>query len=285
MKKKIIIAITITIIIGGFVLLSSKTPAPSEIPIDVRDFDSKAIPVTFNKKIMMPLLNSENPLEDFSKMKKYLRTGDTIIYNPANYKQISLIKNELNGILLGTGGTSINNLKGNICRIPDDTKIVTYDYEPDFTPEYTSDQEKAIEFFSELKIEANSCGKKLAIAPAFVFTSHWDWTEVSKHTDIIIMQVQNFQTNAQVPEKFKPSSLGVNLIQVTRYLTSEINPETELYLQFGSVLGSRTGSEIASDMELVSSTDIDGVVLWYNAGLSGNTSNIEPILEALNEIR
>jgi hypothetical protein len=280
MKKRYLVSIPIIIAISFVVLNNSNNEKISEIPEKVTTFSSE---INEQKKIlkMLPILNSEFPLNDFKKIKPFLNQNDILIYNPSNYEKLYP---HFPNNTLATGGTSINNLLGNICRVPDNTKIITYDYEPAYTPEYSSDQKEAIEFFSKLKSEANSCGKKLAIAPVFIYTSHWDWNEVSKHTDIIIMQVQNFQTNSNVPQKMKSEELGVNLIQVTKYLVSEIDPETELFLQFGSILGSDSGNDIANDFKIVSGLGIDGVVFWYNPGLSGSTSNLEPLLDALNQI-
>ena len=278
--KKRYLGIIPLVLVGAFFLLNQGNDHVSEIPEKIQSYSSESNnPKPISK--MLPVLNSENPTDDIKKIIPYLKDNDVLVYNPANFEELYP---HFPSITLATGGTSINNLLGNICRVPKNTEIITYDYEPDFTPEYSSDQEEAIQFFSQLKAEANSCGKKLAIAPVFIYTAHWDWNKVSKHTDIIIMQVQNFQTNAQVPNRMTADSLGVDLVQVTKHLVNEIDPGTELYLQFGTILGSSSPIDLINDYNKVSGLGIDGIVFWYNSGLSGKTSNLEPLLEALEKL-
>ncbi len=242
--------------------------------------------ITTNLSFIIPVLNKEDPDNDINVIKNFLRPNDIVVFPVQNYKQVSALKMEISGLKIATGGTSVENILPAITRIPSDVDYVTYDYERNWTPEWTPDQNASIGYFDQLHDKVSLSGKKLIIVPAYVFGQKWDWGEVAKHTDILIVQVQNFQTNAQVPDVIKPSSLGIDLEEVTKKIVKEVrekSPSTKIYLQFGFEVTSDP-KNILTDINTVKDLGIDGITLWYNPGTSGTTSKIGLLKELLQNI-
>lgn len=109
---------------------------------------------------------------------------------------------------------------------------------------------------------------------------------MAKNADIIVVQVQNFQTNAMVPESIKPAALGMDLVQVTQHLVEQVkytSPSTKLYLQFGFEVTDNP-ADILADIERVKGLGIDGIALWYNPGISGQTSKISLLQKVMEKI-
>lgn len=247
---------------------------------------TKVVKVGSNIHFMIPILNKENPDQDIATVRKYLRSGDIVVFPPSAYKQISELRKQVAGLEIGTGGISVTSLLPGIQRIPLDVNYVTYDYERDFTPEWTTNQTKSTDYFKQLYDESHKYDKKLAAVPVFVFGKNWDWGEVAKSTDVLVVQVQNFQTNAQVPEAIKPSSLNMDLIQVTKLLVQQVkakSPSTQVYLQLGFEV-TDNADNILEDIDKVKDLGIDGVALWYNPGTSGQTSKIHLLEETMERL-
>ena len=226
---------------------------------------------------MIPILDVDNPQYDIQLLKPYLRPNDIVVFPIGLYNNVDPLKKQINGLNLATGGTSLKNLSSRISSIPTDIDYVTYDYERGHTPEWTSDQATSISYFDKLHLITTQNNKKLVIVPAWVFNPNFDWGEVAKHTDILVVQVQNFQTNAQgIPDVIKPTSLGIDLKGVTQLIVNQVHaksPSTKIFLQFGFDV-TNNPDDIAADVKTVKNLGIDGVTLWYNAGTSSNTSKV-----------
>lgn len=237
--------------------------------------------------LIIPILNLENPQSDIDQLKPFLRSGDILVFPISQYSNVRPIKSEVIGLSLATGGTSISSLVSGITNIPSDIDYVTYDYEKGHTPEWTRDQAISISYFDQLHSLVDVSGKKLIITPAWVWNPNFDWGEIAKHTDVLLVQVQNFQTNADVPNEIKPSTLGINLSQVTKLIVSEVrlkSPSTKIYLQFGFDVTDNPDN-IINDINTVKNSGIDGVALWYNAGTSSATSKLPLEIELLKKYR
>jgi len=233
--------------------------------------------------LMIPILNIEDPQSEIKLVKKFLKPGDIFIFPPTLYSDATKLKNEIAGLELGTGGISFDVLKEGISRIPSNVKYVTYDYEPDFTPEWTDDQSKSIEYFSQLHAEAKKYEKKLVIVPVYYYGLNWDWGEVAKHTDILLIQVQNYQRGGNFPEKYIPDE---SLIDITKKLVKQIDeksPNTQLFLQIGFAFGSQP-LDVLQDINDVTELGIDGFTLLYNPGTSGKTSKFPLLEETLEKL-
>ena len=237
--------------------------------------------------LILPILNIDNPERDISIIKPYLRSNDIVVFPPGAYKYVKELKNEIDGLKIGTGGISIDPLLKGIKKIPSDIDYITYDYEPDFTPEFTSEQDKSIELFKQLYGEVKKYDKGLIIVPVYVYGKDWDWGEVAKHTDIIIVQVQNFQRGFIGPEEFKPTNIGMDLKAVARELIAEIRakaPDTKIYLQMGFTYGP-SADDLFADIQDIKDLDIDGIALWYNPGTVQASAKINELAELLSRIR
>lgn len=236
-----------------------------------------------NLPLMIPILNDENPDSELTVIKKFLKSGDILVFPPQLYQKVTQIQKEITDIELGTGGTSTQNLLPGISRIPPNVKYVTYDYEPDFTPEWTDDQKKSIELFTQLHEETKKYNKKLVIVPVYHFGQDWDWGEVAKHTDVLVVQVQNYQKGGKFPAQFIPNE---SLTEITKKLVKQVDaksPTTKLYLQIGFAFGSKP-NDVISDINEITNLGIDGFTLWYNPGTSGKTSKFEMLQETLENL-
>ena len=278
MKKIIIVGIILIFLVGVYFILASRGgPEIVEVdrPTEIGDL-----------KLMVGVLNSQSPETDIEIFRKYVKQDDIVVF-PANiYPKLSQFKKDIPGIEIGTGGTSIDPLMEGISRIPDDVDYVSYDYEPDFTPEFSNDQDVSIAFFKQLKEESNRNNMKLVIVPVYIFGKDWDWGEVAENTDVLVVQVQNFQTGFVGPKEFQPETIGMNLSEVADTLVSQVktkSPSTELYLQMGLSFKSNP-EEILSDMELVKDSGIDGITLWHNPGTSGKTSKVSGLEQVLKNL-
>lgn len=252
---------------------------------NIINIDEK-IPSSNNIALMIPILNQEDPIHDLDLFREFLRSGDILVFPPKNYNEIHNIKDEIPGILLGTGGTSISSILPNITKLPSGIDIITYDYERDFTSEWTRNQNDSIKFFQQLKQEAHKNNKQLAIVPVFIFGANWDWGEVAKNTDILVVQVQNFQTGADLPDALTSKGLGVDLKQVTEHIVKQVrtkSPSTKIYLQFGFEV-TDNADNVLIDIETVKNLGIDGVTLWYNPGTYNTTSKIVLLEDLLQKI-
>lgn len=239
-----------------------------------------------NMSLMVGILNTEDPNRDIDTVRPYLRRGDIVVFPAESYASVSKMKAWSQGIEIGTGGTSIERLLPGIKKIPADVEYVTYDYEPDFTQEFTPDQSESIGFFSRLKDEANKNGKRLVIVPVYALGQEWDWGEVAGSTDILVVQVQNFQRGFEGPDSLKPESIGMNLREVTDNLvlqTKSKSPDTKLYLQMGLSFGS-SSKDILLDIEDVNNSGIDGITIWHNPTTSDSTSNAAALEEVLRNL-
>lgn len=237
-------------------------------------------------QIMVPVLNSQDPQHDINIIKPYLRSGDIFVFPIKQYKYAVNLSKEVPGLRLATGGTSVKHLISGIPRIPTSIGFITYDYERGHTPEWSRDQATSIRYFDRLDKVAKASGKKLIIAPAWVFNPNFDWGEIAKHTDILVVQVQNFQTNAKVPDIIKPSRLGISLTDVTRLIVSEVrdkSPGTRIFLQFGFDV-TNNPDDIIADINAVKGLGINGVTLWYNAHTSADSSKIDLLQKLLSKL-
>lgn len=255
--------------------------------INGNDTSNGSLSLEKELSLIVPILNVEDPARDISLIKQYLKPGDIVVFPPSIYKHIKELKQELPGLKIGTGGTSIEPLLKGINRFPEDIDYVTYDYEPDFTPEFTSDQNKSIEYFSQLFNEAHKYNKQLIIVPVYVYGKDWDWGEVAKYTDIIIVQVQNFQRGFVGPDEFKPTNIGKDLKSVTKELVDEIRskaPDTKIYLQIGFTYGP-SSNDVYADIVDIKDLGIDGIAVWYNPGTSQVTAKIDELTELLSMLR
>jgi hypothetical protein len=103
---------------------------------------------------------------------------------------------------------------------------------------------------------------------------------------VIVVQVQNFQTNAQVPDAIKPAALGIDMKEVTQKIVNQVrakSPSTKIYLQFGFEV-TDDSNNILVDIETVKNLGIDGVTLWYNPGTSSATSKLSLLEDLLQKI-
>ena len=236
-----------------------------------------------NLPLMIPILNDEDPDSELVIIKKYLKSGDILVFPPQLFQKVTQIQKETDNIELATGGTSIKSLLPGISRIPPNVKYVTYDYEPDFTPEWTNNQNESIKLFSQLHEEAKKHDKKLVIVPVYYYGKNWDWGEVAKNTDILLVQVQNYQRGGIFPTQFIPDE---SLVVIAKKLAKQVNeksPETKLYLQMGYTFGSNS-DDVLLDINSVTNSGIDGFTLWYNPGTSGKTSKFEMLHETLQNL-
>ena len=233
--------------------------------------------------LMLPILNIEDPDSELKILKKFLKPGDIFVFPFKLYEKATQIQKEIPGLELGTGGISIDSLLPGVSRLPGNVKYLTYDYEPDFTPEWTDDQTKSIEFFSKLHAETKKHNKKLVIVPVYHYGQDWDWGEVAKHTDVLVVQVQNYQRGGNFPPQYIPDE---SLSHITEKMIKQIeekSPDTKLYLQIGFAFGSQP-DELLQDINDVTELGIDGFTLWYNPGTSGKTSKFNLMQEALENL-
>lgn len=237
-------------------------------------------------EFMIPVLNLEDPSHDISVIDDYLMDGDIVVFPPDSYLPVSALKSEINGLRIGTGGTNYETLIEGISRIPGDVDYVTYDYEKGFTPEWTTDQNATISHFKGLFEESHRNGKQFIAAPVYIYGKDWDWGEVSKSTDIIVVQAQNFQTGAKVPEDLKPDNFGYDLKTLASKLASDIKPKSQakVYIQLDTLV-TDDPDNLLHDIDSLRDTGIDGIALWYNPGVSGKTSKISALESTLKRLK
>jgi hypothetical protein len=229
-----------------------------------------------NLSVMVGILDVDDPKREVDAVRKHLVGGDIVVFPAEAYHEVSDMKRGIEGLAIGTGGTRSDLLLEGASRIPEDVEYVTYDYEPDYTPEFTYDQSGSIGIFSKLKEKSNSLGKGLIVVPVYVYGKSWDWGEAAKETDVLVVQVQNFQRGFNGPKELRPESIGKDLRRVAEELVSEIrqkSPSTKIYLQMGLSFGS-SPEDILKDIEDVRDSGIDGITIWHNPGLSGKSSSI-----------
>jgi hypothetical protein len=235
--------------------------------------------------VMVPLINSTNPQYDLNVMEPYLESGDIVAFPINQYKYVKNLTNLIPGLQLVSGGTSVKNILPAISHLPSNVVYVSYDYENGTTPEWSTNQTVSIVYFDQLYNAAHSAGKKLVIVPVWVENRNFDWGIVAKHTDMLVVQVQNFQTGANVPPSLKPSKLGMNLTQVTNQIVSEVrttSPSTKVYLEFG-FSATNNPNNILTDINTVKGLGVDGVTIWYQT-LSGNTTQVGLMQQLLSQL-
>lgn len=234
--------------------------------------------------LMLPVLDVDTPQDDIDAIRPYLKPQDVFVFPPSEYALVVPVRQAIPGLTLGTGGTSASTLLPGIPSIPADVEIVTYDYEQGFCPEFSADPAVTTGYFRQLTDAAHAVGKKMYATPVLVQGGSWDWGEIARHVDGLVVQVQNFQTGANVPDPLKPENLGYTLAQVVDVVVAQVRakaPATKVYLQF-DVLVTDDPRNVIADIAAVKDRGIDGVTLWYNPGTSGATSKLPLLLEVLS---
>lgn len=277
-KRLVILAAIIPVVLLAIAFSSGKghTQPPLTGSVDITGMS-----------LMLPVLNTQNPQADINVLKPYLKSGDILTDGLNAQSQMIEVKQSIPGLKVGVGGTSIDNVPTIIDRATAGVDYITYDYEKDFTREFSQDQAQSIAYFDQLYSQAHAKGKQLVIVPVYTFGKIWDWGEVAKHTDIIVLQVQNFQTGAKVPLQYTPAVQGEDLQQVVSKIVQQVNaksPSTKIYLQFDSLVTSDPNN-ILGDIETVKDLGIDGLTLWYNPGTSGDTSQLQILEQVLSHLK
>ncbi len=228
---------------------------------------TNATTVSSNTSINMMIgVGGPNVQDQLQTLKPYLRDGDIIVAPPSVIDKVSVLQQEIPGLQIGTGGVNVQKILPTIATFPSNVNYVTYDYEKSSGPDFSKDQTTAIGYFDQLYQEAHKDGKKLVIVPVWLNGQDWDWGEVAKHTDILLVQVQNFQTGANFPPQLTSQGLGIDLGGVTKKIIDEVHaksPSTKIYLQFGFKYGS-SADDVIRDIKTVKNIGADGINLWFN---------------------
>ncbi len=237
---------------------------------------------------LIPVMNIENPQHDIDILKPYITSNDTVVFPANNYQEVYQLQQQIPGLTIGTGGTNITALLPVIPTFPNNVKVITYDYERGWSPEWTTTQTKSIQFFDQLHQVTQTANKTFIPYPVFVLGLRWNWGEVVTHADGLVVQVMNWQTGAtQVPKEISPSSLGISLGDLTDYLLQQIkskSPNGKLYYQFGFAQSNITDN-VLNDIDIAKSHGVDGVTIVYNIGISGNTSKVDLMADLLKKYR
>ena len=144
---------------------------------------------------------------------KYLRSGDYLfITTPLDQDSdlnqlVQDVKEAKNNVVPGVKVFSfvwyskIDAIKLHSAYLPQGVDGIIYDYEDgkDYSPEYTTDYNKVSSLFETASEIAHKNGLKLMLTPVFGDTVNsteiehpWDWTEISRHTDFLVIQFQHY---------------------------------------------------------------------------------------------
>jgi hypothetical protein len=243
-------------------------------------------------RLSVILILYDNPANEVAIFGPYIRSGDIISAAPDNFSlsAVSQLKKQAPGIMVATlaGERSKDKILVTIPNLPSIVEVIGYDYEPKKgnAPEFTIDQDRSIQNFDQVREAAHMYGKKLMILPVYVSGRHWDWGEVAKHTDILVVQVQNFQTGSTIVQQnpqFSPRALGLDLNGVAKKMVSEVktkSPSTKIYLQFGFKF-STDPQNMIKDIEAIENIGVDGVLIFQGNKTNGD----QKVLQVLKSMR
>ena len=144
-----------------------------------------------NFTFVFPIMNDEDPQRDVEILKPHMTGNDIVLFPAANYTYVSSLPNQIPGLGLGTGGTSITTLKNVIPTLPSNVKYVTYDYERGWSPEWTNNFAISMNYFEDLHNATQSSGKKFMPFPVFVLAIDWHWSEVVKNSDVYTLSLHD----------------------------------------------------------------------------------------------
>ena len=238
--------------------------------------------------VVFPIMNVENPQIDIDILKPYMTQNDIVLFPAENYTSVLDLPNDIPGLKLGTGGTSISNLLPSLSLLPSDITYITYDYERGWSPEWTDGFDTSMDYFRQLHDATQQAGKKFMPFPVFVLSVDWNWGEVVKNSDILVVQVMNWQTNGtQTPDSITPEALDITLEELTDFLVQQRNihsPDTKIFYQLGFFQTNNTDS-VLYDINRVKAHGLDGIVVVYNRELTGATSNVYLAKELFEKYR
>ncbi|MDE1829744.1 MAG: hypothetical protein KGI25_05430 [Thaumarchaeota archaeon] len=236
--------------------MTQPLPKPVQTP-------NKTTPAQTHGIQILTTVYGNNISNQISQLAPYLRPSDIVDLIPSQISYAPQLKSL--GVQVAVGGqTNLNSqdIKNNILTMPlNNVDIIAYDYEPGTVPDFSTDQSVAIGHFSELYQDTHALKKLLWINPVWYGGHDWDWGEVAKHTDILCIQVQNFETGAK---QFGKNTYGMTLQQVVSNVTQQVkskSPSTKLYFQFGAATG-QTPKQTVDDINSIKSIPFDGVFLF-----------------------
>lgn len=97
--------------------------------------------------------------------------------------------------------SKIDDIESRVANLPKGIDYIIYDFEknPNFTPEYTNDQQQAIALYDRAAKVAHANGFKLMVTPTYgdikagsAISRGWDWGEVATHMDALNIQFQGY---------------------------------------------------------------------------------------------
>lgn len=228
----------------------------------IKNQTQSSTPISNNLPILTTVWGQDIP-NQISQIAPYLRSSDVVDLLRGDIGYASQLKSL--GVQVALGGATTFNLqtiKSKLLTLPlDNVDIIAYDYEPRTVPDFSTDQNTAISHFSDLYQTVHALNKRVWVNPVFSTGSNWDWGEVAKHTDILCLQVQNFEIGAN---NFGHNTKGMTLQEVVTQVTNQVkakSPTTKLYFQFGAGTG-QTPQQTINDINTIKSIPFDGVLLF-----------------------
>ncbi|MDZ7268322.1 MAG: hypothetical protein ONB48_11380 [candidate division KSB1 bacterium] len=162
-------------------------------------------------------------------------------------------------VLSWAGYVAIDELEARVPRLPQSLDWVVYDYEggPEFSPEFTRDQQASLGFFERGQQVSRRHGFQFMVTPPYgqLRGANWDWGRVARFMEAITLQFQAFLQDEQLLETEVRNVVG----QIR-----EASPQTLTFIQLSIVPERGTVEDnLRAIRRLEDETQISAFLIFY----------------------
>ncbi len=173
--------------------------------------------------------------------------------------------------------SKIDVIKLHSAYLPHGVDGIIYDYESGakYSPEYTTDYDKVLSLFESASEIAHRNGLKLMLAPVFgdivnntEIEHSWDWSEISNHTDFLVIQFQHF---------FKTQNADLVKTQMGKIMKNiDSTSGTPAFVELSLTASGGTADEDLEAMQSLKSVGVNKFLIFFEPW---TTNDLEHIFE------
>ena len=221
---------------------------------------------------MLFYLNIGSPqyAQDLQLFESNLKSGDYLFIHgsssqlPAILKQIQTSSPKFQqGVNLEPtiGYDTISNLTKDVPSLPKGYSVIFYDYEPGFSPEFTSNEATSIIYFDEAEAAVHQynintgSNAQLLVTPPYGSLTNWDWGLAAKHMNLIDIQMGSYTRSTSL------ASHASTAISAVKQEAPDTNPA---FVQLSMMITQNTPQIISDDIYTNQGVGVNQVLPYYN---------------------
>lgn len=173
---------------------------------------------------------------------------------------------------------SIGDIIRTISKLPPGIDFIVYDYEKgdNYSPEFTTNESKSIQYFDQAKAAVLQYNKKtdgdakLMVTPPVgeLSSANWNWSLVAKHMDVMDMQLQAFVQDRKTMQHY---------VLETFDKTESSSPT--IFIQISITKTRGTIQDNVDAINTIKDSRIGAFLIWYQ---STQTSDLEQFFSMMS---